>query len=101
MRALIILGAAILVAALAFFIVPMWLSVVQFGLPVEGWLPVALTVVLSFAIGGGLMGLIFVSSRRGYDEAAHAASLELDGEAGRAPPRPPVASPPPSPLARR
>ena len=50
----------------------------------------ALTVVLCFGIGGGLMTLMFISSRRGYDEAAHSASLELEGEAGR-----PIAREPP------
>ena len=58
---------------------------------------VGLTVVLCFAIGGGLMALIFISSRRGYDEAAHSASLDLEDEgdprAARSEP-PPGATPP-------
>jgi hypothetical protein len=78
LRTLVIVAAIVLVAALGILIVPMWLSVARFGLPVAGWAPVALTVLLCFGIGGGLMALIFVSSRRGYDEAAHEAALDLD-----------------------
>src|SRR5438309_8366805 len=93
MRTLVIAAAALLVAVLAYLIVPLWLSVVQFGLPVEGWLPVGLTVVLCFAIGGVLMALIFISSRRGYDEAAHSASLDLEDEGD---PRAAHSEPPPA-----
>jgi len=34
----------------------------------HGWIALALGVVLSLAVGIGLMGLMFFSSRRGYDE---------------------------------
>ncbi len=35
---------------------------------VHGWIALVLGVVLSFAVGIGLMSLMFFSSRRGYDE---------------------------------
>jgi cation transporter-like permease len=35
---------------------------------VHGWIALVLGVVFSFAVGIGLMGLMFYSSRRGYDE---------------------------------
>ena len=34
----------------------------------HGWIALVLGVVLSLAVGIGLMGLMFFSSRRGYDE---------------------------------
>ena len=36
LRTLVIVAAIVLVAALGMLIVPMWLSVARFGLPVEG-----------------------------------------------------------------
>jgi hypothetical protein len=38
-----------------------------------GYGAVALMVVFCFAVGGGLMFLIFYSARKGYDDAAHRA----------------------------
>jgi hypothetical protein len=37
-------------------------------MPTSGYIFMALGVVLSLLVGFGLMGLIFYSSRRGYDE---------------------------------
>jgi hypothetical protein len=35
-----------------------------------GWLAMGLGIVVTLALGIGLMALVFISSRRGYDEAA-------------------------------
>jgi hypothetical protein len=35
---------------------------------VHGYVAMALAVVLTFLLGGGLMGLAFYSSRHGYDD---------------------------------
>lgn len=96
-RALVIVGAVLLVAVIAALIVPMWLAAIGFGLPVAGWAPVALTVILCFVLGGGLMGLIFWSSRRGYDEEAYNAGMDAAADAdaaaaARSPAPPPAAS---------
>jgi hypothetical protein len=40
---------------------------------VHGWIALTLGVVFSLLIGCGLMALVFYSSRRGYDDRAHAA----------------------------
>ena len=40
---------------------------------VHGWIALTLGVLFSLIIGCGLMTLVFYSSRRGYDERAHAA----------------------------
>jgi len=47
---------------------------VQIG--VHGWIALSLGVILSLAVGGGLMALVFVSSRRGYDDKAHLAPMD-------------------------
>lgn len=49
---------------------------VQIG--VHGWIALSLGVVLSLVVGGGLMALVFISSRRGYDDKAHLAPKESD-----------------------
>ncbi len=36
----------------------------------HGWAAMALGIVFSLALGGGLMALVFFSARRGYDDAA-------------------------------
>jgi len=38
-------------------------------MPAWGWLMMGLGIFFTLAIGGGLMVLIFYSSRAGYDEA--------------------------------
>ena len=38
------------------------------NISMHGWIALTLGVVLSLAIGGGLMALSFYSSRRGYDD---------------------------------
>jgi hypothetical protein len=34
----------------------------------HGWIALALGSVLTLAVGGGLMALVFYSSRKGYDD---------------------------------
>jgi hypothetical protein len=40
-------------------------------IPTEGYVALALGAGFSVAVGVGLMALLFVSSRRGYDEPPH------------------------------
>lgn len=49
---------------------------------VHGWIALILGVIFSLAVGGGLMALVFISSRQGYDEKAHMAP-HPDDEAKR------------------
>jgi hypothetical protein len=72
-RWIVILGAIIFVGALAALIVPLWVGTAGIGLSPAGYGAVALMVVFCFAVGGGLMFLIFYSARKGYDDAAHQA----------------------------
>jgi hypothetical protein len=47
-----------------------WVSVVV-DMPAWAWAAIILGVVFSLAVGFGLMGLMFYSSRHGYDESPH------------------------------
>ncbi len=38
---------------------------------IHGWIALTLGAVFSLAVGGGLMALVFISSRRGHDEVVH------------------------------
>ena len=67
----VILGAALLVAVIAAAIVPMWIATAGMGMSSAGYSAVILMIVFCFAVGGGLMFLIFYSARKGYDDAAH------------------------------
>lgn len=53
------------------------LAVVMFGsltgwdasaMSIHGWIALTLGTVLSLALGGGLMALVFHSARKGYDD---------------------------------
>ena len=53
------------------------LAVVMFGvltgwdssaMSIHGWVALTLGTLLSLAVGGGLMALVFHSARRGYDD---------------------------------
>lgn len=70
-RILAIVGVVLLLTAIAAAIIPMWVATSGFGLSGHGAAAVLLTVLFSFAVGGGLMFLIFYSARKGYDDSAH------------------------------
>jgi hypothetical protein len=62
---------ALLVAA-AWFLVTTWTHLGGPDIPLYGWFAIGGGVVLSLLVGGGLMALVFYSSRKGYDdEASH------------------------------
>jgi TRAP-type C4-dicarboxylate transport system permease small subunit len=48
----------------------MWTMLAGAEISGHGWLAMALGIVFAFLVGGGLMALLFYSSRHGYDEAA-------------------------------
>jgi hypothetical protein len=51
------------------FMLQAWTRI-EAQMSVHGWIALALGVVLSLAIGLGLMALVFFSARRGHDDAA-------------------------------
>jgi hypothetical protein len=70
-RYLPIAGAAALVVLIAIAIVPMWVMTAGVSLPPAAIGAIMLMVIGCFAVGGGLMFLIFYSSRKGYDDRVH------------------------------
>jgi hypothetical protein len=62
-----------------------WFEIGEVEIGWHGLIALALGAVLTFLLGAGLMALMFLSSRRGYDERAHD-SERLVGERWRPPP---------------
>src|SRR5262245_63288089 len=54
------------------FMVGAWTHI-HAEMSVHGWIALTLGILFSLIVGCGLMALVFYSSRRGYDERAHAA----------------------------
>ena len=46
----------------------LWSEVGDAEISVGGWIATGLGVLFALALGIGLMALVFISSRRGYDE---------------------------------
>jgi hypothetical protein len=61
-----IAGAVVLV--IAFVIAAEWAGIGDSEISGAGWLAMGLGVIVTLALGIGLMALVFISSRRGYDE---------------------------------
>ena len=59
--------AAVVVAVLA-AVAGLWAEVGDVEISAAGWVAMALGVLVALALGIGLMALVFISSRRGYDE---------------------------------
>jgi hypothetical protein len=73
-----------LVAIAAGTAAAIWLAVAIWGegggdISWQGWLAMGLGIVATAALGGGLMALIFYSSRMGYDDRAGEAGIEPAG----------------------
>jgi ABC-type multidrug transport system permease subunit len=62
--------AAALVVALIIAIVLTWRSIGPSEITPAGWAAMILGILVTFGLGVGLMTLVFISSRRGYDDEA-------------------------------
>lgn len=60
--------AGTVVLVIGFFIAAQWTGIGDSEISGAGWLAMGLGVVVTLALGIGLMALVFISSRRGYDE---------------------------------
>jgi hypothetical protein len=67
--AMAIAGAVVLAVVCA--IRDLWASLGGSEISLAGWLAMGLGIVVTLALGIGLMTLVFISSRRGYDELGH------------------------------
>ena len=68
MRALIILALFALLALAVWFASSAWVHLGGDAIPLYGWFAIAGGVLVSLLVGGGLMALVFYSSRHGYDD---------------------------------
>ena len=64
------IAAAVLMAVVV-VVTGLWSGIGDSDISGAGWLALALGVVVTLGLGVGLMALVFISSRRGYDEGAH------------------------------
>lgn len=62
-----VLALVVLLAGALGYCVFAWQQVPNVGIPPIGWLFLALGVIFTIAVGGGLMVLLFYSSRKGRD----------------------------------
>ena len=60
--------ACAVVLVLGFLIAALWIGIGDSDISIAGWLAMGLGVIVTLALGIGLMALVFISSRRGYDE---------------------------------
>lgn len=63
------LGVAALVAV-AVVVAEFWSGIGDSEISLAGWFAMGLGIVVTLALGIGLMSLVFYSNRRGYDETA-------------------------------
>ena len=61
------IAAAVLMAVVV-VVASLWSGIGDSDISGAGWLALALGVVVTLGLGVGLMALVFISSRRGYDE---------------------------------
>ncbi len=62
--------AAVVVVAVLAVVASLWQAVGDAEISPAGWLAMALGILFTLALGIGLMALVFISNRRGYDEEA-------------------------------
>jgi len=60
--------AAAVVLIIGIVIAAEWIGIGDSDISGAGWLAMGLGVIVTLALGIGLMALVFISNRRGYDE---------------------------------
>jgi hypothetical protein len=65
---LAVIVAVAVVLCVGIVITNLWTGIGDSEISGAGWLAMALGVIVTLALGMGLMVLVFISSRRGYDE---------------------------------
>lgn len=68
MNLIVVMIAGAVVLAVGLVIAAVWVGIGDSDISSAGWLAMGLGVALTLALGIGLMALVFISSRRGYDE---------------------------------
>jgi dipeptide/tripeptide permease len=60
--------AAVVILIIGVVIASIWTGLGDSDISAAGWLAMGLGVIVTLALGIGLMALVFISNRRGYDE---------------------------------
>ena len=68
----------VMLAVAALGTLAVWRELDGIAMEPAGWIALGLGVFFSLLVGGGLMMLVFHSSRRGHDARAHGSSAERD-----------------------
>jgi hypothetical protein len=69
MKTFIIVVALAIVMALAIYAaVEAWTALADTTISTHGWIALGAGVLVTLAVGGGLMFLVFYSNRQGYDD---------------------------------
>ena len=63
-----ILGAIAFAVVVIVLMARFWAGLGDTGMSAAGWIALVLGVAATLALGMGLMALVFISNRRGYDE---------------------------------
>ena len=63
-----VIVAVAVVAVVVAVIVGLWSGIGDAGMSITGWIAMILGVLVTLALGVGLMTLMFISNRRGYDD---------------------------------
>jgi hypothetical protein len=61
------IAVAVMAVIIAFAVVN-WHEIGETGIDLNGWIALILGVLVTVGLGVGLMTLIFISNRRGYDD---------------------------------
>jgi hypothetical protein len=67
-RILAVIAFALALAGALVYFVSAWSSVGSAEISLVGWLAIFGGALVTLAVGGGLMALVFYSARRGYDD---------------------------------
>ena len=65
--AVVVIAGAVLLAVVA-AIAGLWADIGESEISLAGWVAMGLGITVTLALGIGLMALVFISSRRGYDD---------------------------------
>lgn len=65
---LIIVSLTVLLGLAVYAAVSVWGALAGAAISTQGWIALAAGVVVTLALGAGLMFLVFYSNRRGYDD---------------------------------
>jgi hypothetical protein len=65
---LAVVFAVVLVLGIGVVIVAFWTSLGDSDISPAGWIAMGFGIIITLVLGVGLMTLVFISSRRGYDE---------------------------------